>query len=103
MALNHSKIRSTLAWSEGTAERSDYHCALKVTAMVDAWADVETAIQAAIQQRKQRLERLTSASALVLLAGALWLMWPSLNAAMRGESGLLKGLGFPLVLSLIHI
>ena len=66
--------------------------------MMDAWADVETAIQAAIKQRKQRLERLTSASALVLLAGALWLMWPSLNAAMRGESGLLKGLGFPLVI-----
>ena len=98
MALNRSKIRSTLAWSGGTAERSDYHCALKVAAMMDAWADVETAIQAAIQQRKQRLERLTSASALVLLAGALWLMWPSLNAAMRGESGLLKGLGFPLVI-----
>ena len=66
--------------------------------MMDAWADVETAIQAAIKQRKQRLERLTSASALVLLAGALWLMWPSLNAAMRGDSGLLKGLGFPLVI-----
>ena len=65
---------------------------------MDAWADVETAIQAAIKQRKQRLERLTSASALVLLAGALWLMWPSLNAAMRGDSGLLKGLGFPLVI-----
>ena len=66
--------------------------------MMDAWADVETAIQAAIKQRKQRLERLTSASALVLLAGALWLMWPSLNAAMRGDSGLLNGLGFPLVI-----
>ena len=83
---------------EGTAERSDYDCALKVAVMMDAWADVETAIQAAIKQRKQRLERLTSASALVLLAGALWLMWPSLNAAMRGDSGLLKGLGFPLVI-----
>ncbi|MDE0857801.1 MAG: hypothetical protein OSA38_04460 [Candidatus Poseidoniaceae archaeon] len=66
--------------------------------MVDAWADVETAIEAAIKQRQQRLERLTSASALLLLSGALWLMWPSLNAAMNGESGLLKGLGLPLVI-----
>ncbi|MEJ6715870.1 MAG: hypothetical protein QNL20_02210 [Euryarchaeota archaeon] len=66
--------------------------------MVDAWADVETAIEAAIKQRQQRLERLTTASALLLLSGALWLMWPSLNAAMNGESGLLKGLGLPLVI-----
>jgi len=66
--------------------------------MMDAWADVETAIQSAIKQRQQRLERLTSVSALILLAGALWLMWPNLNAAIKGESGLLKGLGFPLVI-----
>ncbi|MFB1005167.1 MAG: hypothetical protein QMC59_01650, partial [Candidatus Poseidoniaceae archaeon] len=66
--------------------------------MVDAWADVETAIEAAIKQRQQRLERLTTASALLLLSGALWLMWPSLNAAMNGESGLLKGLGLPLLI-----
>ena len=37
--------------------------------MMDAWADVETAIQSAIKQRQQRLERLTSVSALILLAG----------------------------------
>jgi hypothetical protein len=66
--------------------------------MVDAWADVETAIESAIKQRQQRLERLTSTSALLLLSGALWLMWPNLNAAMLGESGLLKGLGFPLLI-----
>lgn len=65
---------------------------------MDAWADVETAIEAAIKQRQQRLERLTTASALLLLSGALWLMWPSLSAAMNGESGLLKGLGLPLVI-----
>ena len=41
-------------------ERSDYHCAHKVGSMMDAWADVETAIQSAIKQRQQRLERLTS-------------------------------------------
>ena len=66
--------------------------------MMDAWADVETSIQSAIKQRQQRLERLTSVSALILLAGALWSMWPNLNAAIKGEPGLLKGLGFPLVI-----
>lgn len=65
--------------------------------MVDAWADVETAIESAGAQRQQRLDRLTSASALALLTGALWLMWPSLDAAIRGEAGLLNGLGFPLM------
>lgn len=65
--------------------------------MVDAWADVETAIESAVTQRQQRLDRLTSVSALALLSGALWLMWPSLDAAIRGESGLLNGLGFPLM------
>jgi hypothetical protein len=65
--------------------------------MVDAWADVETAIKSAGAQRQQRLDRLTSASALALLTGALWLMWPSLDAAIRGEAGLLNGLGFPLM------
>ena len=82
----------------GSKHRSNYDHSVQVPRMVDAWADVEGAIEAAIKQRQQRLERLTTTSALLLLGGALWLMWPSLNAAMRGESGLLKGLGFPLLI-----
>ena len=85
-------LDSTSAW-----ERSDYHHPVEVGCMVDAWADVETAIESAVAQRQQRLDRLTSASALALLTGALWLMWPSLDAAIQGESGLLNGLGFPLM------
>lgn len=79
-------------------ERSDYDHAAKVGLMVDAWADVEAAIESAVNQRQARLARLTSGSAMLLLTGALWLMWPNLNAAVRGEAGLLKGLGFPLVI-----
>ena len=82
----------------GSKHRSNYDHSVQVPRMVDAWADVEGAIEAAIKQRQQRLERLTTTSALLLLGGALWLMWPSLNAAMLGESGLLKGLGFPLMI-----
>ena len=85
--------------SISASKRSDYHHPVEVGCMVDAWADVETAIESAVAQRQQRLDRLTSASALALLTGALWLMWPSLDAAIRGEPGLLNGLG----LSLIHI
>ena len=59
--------------------------------------DVEGAIQAAIKQRKDRLERLVTASSVVILVGAIWLVWPSLSAAAQGEAGLLNGLGMPIL------
>ena len=65
---------------------------------LDAWADVDAAIDAARQARKQRIERLTTASSLIILAGAIWLMWPNLQTALKGESGLLEGLGYPLLI-----
>ena len=65
---------------------------------LDAWADVDAALLAARESRQQRLDRLTSGSALLILAGAVWLMWPSLQSAMKGESGLLEGLGYPLLI-----
>ena len=64
---------------------------------MDAWADVESAIQAAIKQRNTRLERLVGASSVIILLGAIWLVWPSLAAAAKGESGLLNGLGMPII------
>jgi len=65
---------------------------------LDAWADVDAALIAARQSRQQRLERLTSSSALLILIGAVWLMWPSLQSALKGESGLFEGLGYPLLI-----
>ena len=65
---------------------------------LDAWADVDAALIAARQSRQQRLERLTSSSALLILTGAVWLMWPSLQSAIKGDSGLLEGLGYPLLI-----
>lgn len=65
---------------------------------LDAWADVDAAIDAARQARKQRIERLTTASSLVILSGAVWLMWPNLQTALKGDSGLLEGLGYPLLI-----
>jgi len=65
---------------------------------LDAWADVDAALDAARQSRQQRLERLTSSSALLILTGAVWLMWPSLQSAINGDSGLFEGLGYPLLI-----
>ena len=64
---------------------------------LDAWADVDAALDAARKSRQLRLDRLTGGSALLILTGAVWLMWPSLEAAINGESGLLEGLGYPLI------
>ena len=64
---------------------------------LDAWADVDAAIDAERQSLQQRIERLTTLSALVILSGAVWLMWPNLRSALNGESGLLEGLGYPLL------
>jgi len=70
----------------------------RCTMALDAWADVDAALVAAQQSRLQRVERLTSGSALLILSGAVWLMWPSLQSAVKGDSGLLEGLGYPLLI-----
>ena len=65
---------------------------------MDAWADVEGAIQSALEQRKQNIERLTALSAITILIGAVWLVWPTISSAAKGESGLLTGLGLPIII-----
>ena len=54
---------------------------------MDAWSDVEGAIQAAIKQRTERLEKLVATSSMLILLGAIWLVWPTLSAAVKGEGG----------------
>ena len=65
---------------------------------MDAWADVEGAIQSALEQRKQNIDRLTALSAITILIGAVWLVWPTISSATKGESGLLTGLGLPIII-----
>jgi len=65
---------------------------------MDEWADVEGAIKAAIEQRQKRIESLTGFSAIIILVSAIWLVWPSLSSALRGDSGLLSSLGLPLLI-----
>ena len=64
---------------------------------MDAWSDVEGTIQAALKQRNKRVERLTGISAITIILGAIWLVWPTLSAALKGQGGLLTGLGFPII------
>ena len=65
---------------------------------MDEWADVEGAIKAAIEQRQQRIESLTGFSAILILVSAIWLVWPNLSSALKGDSGLLSALGLPLLI-----
>ena len=65
---------------------------------LDAWADVDAAISAARQSRQEKIERLSTFSSLIILAGAIWLMWPNLQSAFKGDSGLFEGLGYPLLI-----
>ena len=64
---------------------------------MDEWADVEGAIKAAIKQRQKRLETLTGISAMLILSSAIWLIWPNITSALKGESGLFSVLGLPLL------
>tara|TARA_B100000767_G_C19773881_1_gene541530 strand:- start:596 stop:2356 length:1761 start_codon:yes stop_codon:yes gene_type:complete len=64
---------------------------------MDEWADVEGAIKAAIKQRQKRLESLTGISAMLILSSTIWLIWPNLTSAIKGESGLFSVLGLPLL------
>ena len=59
---------------------------------MQAWADVEKAIQAEKLMRNKKMDSLVNFSAFSLLAAAIWLAWPALNSAIEGESGIISGL-----------
>ena len=64
------------------------------------WGDVEEAIKAERLLRIQRIERLSTICALMCLAGAVWLAWPTLKDAFSGDAELLSGLGMPILIIL---
>ncbi len=64
------------------------------------WGDVEEAIKAERLLRIQRIERLSTICALMCLAGAVWLAWPTLKEAFSGDAELLSGLGMPILVIL---
>ena len=65
---------------------------------MEAWADVEKAIQAEKLMRHQKMNNLVNFSAFTLLGAAIWLAWPALNSAIEGKSGIISGLGLPIII-----
>ena len=66
--------------------------------IMEAWADVEKAIQAEKLMRHQKMNNLVNFSAFSLLGAAIWLAWPALNSAIEGKSGIISGLGLPIII-----
>ena len=62
------------------------------------WADAEAAVEAERQARIKAVETMTLLTALSLLACAVWLVWPSLQALIQGKGVILTSFGAPLVL-----
>ena len=67
---------------------------------MEAWADVEKAIQAEKLMRNKKMDNLVNFSAFSLLGVAIWLAWPALNAAIEGKGGIISGLGLPIIVLL---
>ena len=62
------------------------------------WADADAAVEAERLARIKRVESMTMFTALTLLACAVWLAWPTLDALASGEGVVLSSLGAPLLL-----
>ena len=67
---------------------------------MEAWADVEKAIQAEKLMRNKKMDNLVNFSAFSLLGVAIWLAWPALNSAIEGKGGVISGLGLPIIVLL---
>ena len=67
---------------------------------MEAWADVEKAIHAEKLMRNNKMNNLVNFSAFSLLGAAIWLAWPALNSAIEGKSGIISGLGLPIIVLL---
>ena len=73
---------------------------------VDAWFDLEAALDAERQRRESHLGQLAMIVTLATLAAAFWLGWPGIQSVLNGQGAPLAALGVPaLVLifgSLVH-
>ena len=53
---------------------------------MDGFVDLQDAIKSESKSRLNRVEKLASFSALILLGAAVWLAWPTLKSGMVGNS-----------------
>ena len=65
--------------------------------VMDGFVDVQDAVKAESKSRMDKIEKLSSFSAFLLLATATWLAWPALQSSMNGGP-LITGLGYPLII-----
>jgi hypothetical protein len=65
--------------------------------VMDGFVNIQDAIKAESDSRMERIEKLSSFSAFILLATATWLAWPALQSSMKGGP-LITGLGYPLII-----
>ena len=77
--------------------RSDYGGCQVSQGMV-TWADADAAVATQRQLRVKRVESITTLTALLILACAIWLAWPSLDALISGRGVALSSFGAPTLL-----
>ena len=65
--------------------------------VMDGFVDIQDAVKAESKSRMEKIEKLSSFSAFLLLATATWLAWPALQSSMNGGP-LITGLGYPLII-----
>ena len=65
--------------------------------VMDGFVDIQDAVKAESKSRMDKIEKLSSFSAFLLLATATWLAWPALQSSMKGGP-LITGLGYPLII-----
>ena len=63
---------------------------------MDGFVDLQDAVDAEIQHRLGKIEKLSTFSAFAMLGAATWLAWPALQSAMEGGP-LITGLGYALI------
>ena len=62
---------------------------------VEAWMDLEAAIEAEREQRARRAGQVATLTTVVVLIAAIWLAWPGLQAVMEGQGAPFAVLGLP--------
>ncbi|MGB1462594.1 MAG: hypothetical protein ACPG8Q_03580, partial [Candidatus Poseidoniaceae archaeon] len=62
---------------------------------MEAWMDLEAAIEAEREQRARRAGQVATLTTVVVLIAAIWLAWPGLEAVMQGQGAPFAMLGLP--------
>ncbi|MGB0489439.1 MAG: hypothetical protein ACPGK0_02570 [Candidatus Poseidoniaceae archaeon] len=62
---------------------------------MEAWMDLEAAIEAEREQRARRAGQVATLTTVVVLIAATWLAWPGLEAVMQGQGAPFAMLGLP--------